>query len=169
MTKCLALIGAGVMVVGLVACGSSSTSEEVMTPGSTSESATRNSTAKSTHSTTGATRAPASSARSTSADALVPGTTFHATGQIPCSMGNGQPTTSCTFGVTREGNGSGVVVVTKPDGRIRSVFFTNGKATTADTSEADPGDFSATRQADLTVVLIGKERYEIPDAVINGG
>ena len=38
-----------------------------------------------------------------------------------------------------------------------------------DVSEADPGEFSASREDDTTIVRIGTERYEIPDAVIMGG
>lgn len=102
-------------------------------------------------------------------DALVPGTNYHATGNIPCSMGNGQPTGSCPFGVTRKGYGNGIVTVTRPDGRTRAIFFEKGQATGADTSQADPGKFSTSREGDLTVVRIGSERYEIPDAVIYGG
>lgn len=102
-------------------------------------------------------------------DATVAGTGYHATGNIPCSMGGGAPTGSCPFGVKREGNGSGMVAVTKPDGRKRVIFFTNGRPTGADTSSADPGKFSATKEADLNIVRIGQERYEIPDAVIFGG
>ena len=102
-------------------------------------------------------------------DALVPGTGYHATGKVPCSMGGGQPIGSCPFGVKREGNGSGSVTLTKPDGRTRTIFFTNGRPTGADISEADPGRFSASKQGDLSVVRIGQERYEIPDAVVFGG
>ncbi|WP_202395835.1 hypothetical protein [Stappia sediminis] len=104
-----------------------------------------------------------------SSDALVQGTAFNATGSIPCSFGAGQPTGQCPFGVTREGNGSGVVAVTKPDGMTRSIFFQDGKATSADTSQADSGPFSASKQGDLSIVRVGEERYEIPDAVIYGG
>ncbi|HEY9657283.1 MAG TPA: hypothetical protein V6C65_02380 [Allocoleopsis sp.] len=102
-------------------------------------------------------------------DALVPGTNYHATGNIPCSMGEGQPTTSCSFGVTREGNGNGSVTVTKPDGRTRLIFFQNGRAIGYDQSQADSGSFSTERQSDLNIIHIGQERYEIPDAVILGG
>jgi hypothetical protein len=102
-------------------------------------------------------------------DALVPGTDYHATGSIPCSMGDGQPTGSCDFGVRREGVGSATVTVTKPDGGQRSIFFENGMAIGADVSQADPGEFSASKNADLSIVWIGEERYEIPDAVIHGG
>ena len=102
-------------------------------------------------------------------DALVPGTNYHATGHVPCSIGGGQPTGQCAFGVKREGNGGGVVTITKPDGRKRTVFFEGGKAIGYDKSQADRGEFKATRRGDLTIIRIGKERYEIPDAVIFGG
>ncbi|MGB8700867.1 MAG: hypothetical protein WCD18_15745 [Thermosynechococcaceae cyanobacterium] len=102
-------------------------------------------------------------------DAVVPGTNYNATGNIPCSMGGGQPTTSCRFGVVRKGNGNGTVTVKKPDGRTRTIFFENGKATGYDQSQADPGEFSANKQSDLNIIHIGQERYEIPDAVIFGG
>ena len=102
-------------------------------------------------------------------DALVPGTSYHATGDVPCAVGAGRPTGRCPFGVTREGNGSGIVIITKPDGRTRAIFFENGRATGYDMSQADPGEFGASRNGDLTIVTIGDERYEIPDAVIFGG
>jgi hypothetical protein len=104
-----------------------------------------------------------------SSDVLVKGTGFHATGNIPCAMAISQPRGSSPFGVKREGNGSGKVTITKPDGRTRAIFFENGKATGADVSEADPGDFKAEKQGDLSIVRIGGEQYEIPDAVIFGG
>jgi hypothetical protein len=102
-------------------------------------------------------------------DVLVGGTQYHATGNIPCALDASQPIGSCPFGVTREGNGNGSVTVTKTDGRTRTIHFKNGKAIGADGSQADPGDFRATRRGDVTVVSIGVERYEIPDAVIFGG
>jgi len=117
----------------------------------------------------GAGGAPTTGSRPSPDDALVPGTPYHATGNVPCSMGGGQPTTSCPFGVTRSGNGSGAVTVTKPDGRTRVIFFENGRATGCDASQADPGEFRASREGDLSIVRIGAERYEIPDAVIQGG
>ncbi|PSB19205.1 hypothetical protein C7B61_04220 [filamentous cyanobacterium CCP1] len=101
-------------------------------------------------------------------DALVSGTNYNATGDIPCSIDVGQPTGSCPFGVTREGNGNGTVTVTMPDGRTRVIFFENGHAIGYDRSEADPGEFSAEKQGDLNIIRIGQERYEIPDAVIFG-
>jgi hypothetical protein len=102
-----------------------------------------------------------------SVDAKVPGTDFHATGPLPCAIGSGAAMTpTCTFGVKREGQGSGRVELTKPDGSKRTVFFQQGRATGYDAGQAP---LKAMRQGDATIVQIDDERYEIPDAVINGG
>ncbi|MDR9401856.1 MAG: hypothetical protein RI580_00305 [Halothece sp. Uz-M2-17] len=95
---------------------------------------------------------------------------FDATGQIPCAQYMGQPMTVCDFGVSREGNGTATVVITKPDGQTRAIFFVDGQANSADTSQADGyGEFKAERESDLNFIRVGEERYEIPDAVIYGG
>jgi len=113
--------------------------------------------------------ASASSARAPHGDAKVAGTNYHATGEIPCAMSLSQPTHSCHFGVTREGNGTAVVTVTKTGGGTRAIFFTKGHATGYDQSQSDSGKFSAKKQGDLSIIHIGGERYEIPDAVVSGG
>jgi len=43
------------------------------------------------------------------------------------------------------------------------------EATGSDASQADPGEFRAEKQSDMSIIYIGEERYEIPDAVIFGG
>jgi len=95
---------------------------------------------------------------------------FDATGQIPCAQYPGQPMTECEFGVARAGGGYATVVIKKPDGRTRAIFFRMGNPIGADTSEADGyPEFRATRENDLHIIRIGDERYEIPDAVVLGG
>lgn len=94
---------------------------------------------------------------------------FDATGSIPCAQVVGQPMGSCEFGVARAGGGYATVVIQRPDGRTRTLYFRMGRAIGADTSEADPGEFRVTREADLNFIRVGSERYEIPDAVILGG
>lgn len=95
---------------------------------------------------------------------------FDATGPLPCAQYAGQPMGQCEFGVARAGGGYATVVVKKPDGRTRAIFFMMGKPIGADTSQADdPGKFSAKREGDLNFIRIGNERYEIPDAVVLGG
>ena len=95
---------------------------------------------------------------------------FDATGKIPCAWAAGQPMSQCDFGVARAGGGTATVVVTRPDGRKRTIFFDKGKAIGADLSQAD-GDmtFRVTKEADLFMIRAGRERYEMPEAVIFGG
>ncbi len=95
---------------------------------------------------------------------------FDATGQVPCAQRAGQPMTQCKFGVARDGGGSATVVVTRPDGRTRAIFFENGKAVGADLSQADGNmSFHASKTADGYVIQAGDERYEIFEAVVYGG
>jgi len=95
---------------------------------------------------------------------------FDATGTVSCAEGAGQPLRECDFGVARAGGGYSTVVVQKPYGGSRALFFRMGVAIGADTSEADSQhDFSVTRENDLNRIQVGPERYEIPDAVVLGG
>jgi hypothetical protein len=95
---------------------------------------------------------------------------FDATGKVPCAQAKGQPTVPCDFGVARAGGGTATVVITRPDGRKRVIFFDKGKANSADTSQADGyGKFTARKQADLYFIQVGDERYEIPEAAVFGG
>lgn len=95
---------------------------------------------------------------------------FDATSQVPCAQELGQPMTRCEMGVARHGGGYATVVITKPDGMKRALFFRMGKAIGADTSEADyAGPFSVIVENDLYLIRVGKERYEIPYAVVFGG
>ena len=95
---------------------------------------------------------------------------FDATGPIPCAQQRGQAMSSCESGVARAGGGDATVIVTRPDGRKRALFFQMGRAIGADTSQADGyGEFRSERKGDLTKIRVGDERYEIPDAMIFGG
>ena len=95
---------------------------------------------------------------------------FDATGPLPCAFAAGQPMGQCEFGVARAGGGYATVVIRKPDGRTRAIFFRMGRAIGADTSEADGyRPFHAGRKGDLVLISVGDERYEIIDAVVFGG
>jgi hypothetical protein len=95
---------------------------------------------------------------------------YDATGKVPCAQHQGQPMGQCDFGVTRTGNADATVVITRPDGRKRTIVFVGGRATGADVSQGDSGAaFSAQREGDLNLLRVGDERYEIPDAVVSGG
>ena len=73
-------------------------------------------------------RSPARRRPAPEADAQVPGTEFHATGELRCAVGAGQPMTACPFGVVREGGGTATVHVTRPDGADLTIRFDGGRA-----------------------------------------
>jgi heat shock protein HslJ len=94
---------------------------------------------------------------------------FDATGSILCTVFVGQPMFQCEFGVARAGGGYSTVVIKKPGGRTRAIFFRMGKPLGADTSQADGyPEFRATKVNDLHMIRIGNEHYEIPNAVVLG-
>ena len=95
---------------------------------------------------------------------------FDASGPLPCAFAASQPMGQCEFGVARAGGGYATVVIKKPDGRTRAIFFRMGRAIGADVSEAEGRhDFQATKDGDLHRIRVGNELYEIPDAIIFGG
>lgn len=111
----------------------------------------------------------AKASQAPSHNAKVPGSGLHAIGNIPCSMGKGQPTGSCAFGIKREGAGNAIVTVTNSSGSQRVIFFQKERAIGYDQSQADTGKFKAEKEADLNIIHIGDERYEVPDTVVRGG
>jgi hypothetical protein len=103
-------------------------------------------------------------------DALVPGTDFNATGQIPCARSAGQPMGQCDFGVKREGNGSGSITVFWPDGGNRVIYFEKNRPSSYDQSEADGGAEMIVKEDNgIFAVTIGDQRFEVFDAVMAGG
>ncbi|MDH5286459.1 MAG: hypothetical protein OEX23_07465 [Betaproteobacteria bacterium] len=100
-------------------------------------------------------------------DAKVKGTPYHATGQVPCSMGSAAPgSAQCDFGVIRGKPGNAEVHVTLPGGSKRVLTFLGDKVS------ADGGAAAkAVKSGDgmWSVDVGGKEQYRIPDAVISGG
>ncbi len=96
---------------------------------------------------------------------------FDATGPVACAERKGQPMGQCQMGVARDGGGTATVVVTRPDGRKRAIFFEKGKAVSADLSQADGNmSFKATKNAaGMYLIDAGDERYEFPESVVFGG
>ena len=106
---------------------------------------------------------PLSAAR----DAKVAGTAYHATAKVACALPYQPDVKSCDAGVVRRGtDGTATFEATGPNGAQRRILFVQGKPIAADTMDA----MTATRQGDVTVVKVGdNERYDIPDAFLNGG
>jgi hypothetical protein len=68
--------------------------------------------------------------------------------------------------------GMTIVDITWPDGGSRALFFDKaGRLVTANTSQADGSAAfqpRAVKKGDATIVTIGPERYEVPDAFLLG-
>jgi len=95
---------------------------------------------------------------------------FDARGPVPCAMRAGQPMQVCRAAVARDPGGTATVVVTRPDGRTRFIFFEKGKAIGADLTQADSSQyFRATKRGDIYKIKAGYERYEIVEAFVFGG
>lgn len=98
-------------------------------------------------------------------DALVPGTHYHATGIIRCSVGRPTNNRQCNFGVVRGAQGSASVHITKIGGGERIINFHGGNATTP-----QPGRLTWGKENDVwSIGIDGREFYVIPDSVIVGG
>ncbi len=94
-------------------------------------------------------------------DALVPGTDFHATGQLPCTIDGAAA--QCDFGVRRAGGGKASVVTTLPGGTVVTLEFSDG------TVAVDGQAVATERDADDTLVtLAGGQVIRVPDVVILG-
>jgi hypothetical protein len=94
---------------------------------------------------------------------------FDATGLLLCAQSIVHSIRQCEFGVARSDGGYATVVIRKPDGSPRAIYFRIGKPIGADTSQADGHpEFHATKESDLNLIRVGNERYEIPDAVVMG-
>jgi len=125
--------------------------------------ARRNETARYTLSV-GIAAGSAATGKVSSADALVPGTAFHATGQVACALGKDAPQL-CDFGVIRSGPGHARVQITTPTGLKRTLRFA-GSQVSADGG----GAVKSSQQADRWTIEVNDfETFQIPDAVINGG
>lgn len=107
-------------------------------------------------------------------DAKVAGTEFNATAQIACAGYRQNPPGRCDAGIKRgHGKDISIIEIEWADGGSRALFFNpDGSLLTANTAEADGSARhtpTALRVGDTTVVTIGPERYEIPDAFLKGG
>jgi hypothetical protein len=100
-------------------------------------------------------------------DALIPGTPFHASAKIACTVPYDAKKKECDAFVIRRGfDGTATVEVSWGERLKRRILFVKGKAVAADSPEA----LIAMRTGDVSIVSFGSdERYEIPDTLVSGG
>lgn len=92
------------------------------------------------------------------------GTPFDATGLIPCANSVDQPMRKCPFGVIRSGPGNAGVWVALGNGTERQILFEGGVLVTT----GPAGALSFEKSGDLFTIRVDTERYEMPEAVVNG-
>jgi hypothetical protein len=99
-------------------------------------------------------------------DAKVKGTSYHATGQVPCSTGAAaKGSAQCEFGAIRGTPGNAEVHLTRPGGLKRVLTF-RGRDVSADAGSK----VKAGKSGDMWSVDVNDdEHYQIPEAVISGG
>jgi len=107
---------------------------------------------------------PSDFGKAPASDAKVKGTPYHATGPLPCTMGNDKPV-QCEFGVIRGKPGNAEVHITPPGGLKRVLIFMGDTVTT------NPGEkIKAVKQGyDWVIEVNDYEHYTIPEAVVEGG
>jgi hypothetical protein len=115
---------------------------------------------------TGSSSAAGAMGTAAASDAKVKGTPYHATGQLPCAMGEvAKASVQCEFGVIRGQPGHAEVHLTPPGGLERVLIF-------AGTQVSSDGDaqVKVSKQGDVWSVEVNDfEHYQIPEAVISGG
>jgi len=102
-----------------------------------------------------------------SQDALLPGTSFHASGRIACQPAFETKPRECEAFVTRRGvDGTATIEIPLPNSLKRRILFVKGKPIASDS----PEPLTFTRQRDVTTVKLGADEwYGIPDALVVGG
>ncbi len=107
----------------------------------------------------------------TSQDAVLPGTSFHASAKITCvphieKFLEKKPQECEAFVIRRSFDGTATVEIPQKNSVARRILFVKGKPVASDS----PCPPTFTRKNDLTIVTFDTdERYEIPDALIFGG
>jgi len=113
----------------------------------------------------GSTAATAALGRAPSTDAKVKGTPYHATGPLPCWMGNAPLGSSqCEFGVIRGKPGNADVHI-KPAGGLERVLTFRGSTVTSGKDK-----IKAAKSGDMwTIEVNDYEHYQVSESVISGG
>ena len=103
-----------------------------------------------------------------SKDALIPGTSYHASAKIKCIPAFETTPRECDAFVVRRGFDGTATIDIPGNAEKRSILFVKGKPTASNAQAIDA--LTSERKGDVTIVKLGaSERYEIPDALVTGG
>jgi len=108
---------------------------------------------------------PSDFGKAPASDAKVKGTPYHATGPLPCWMGNAPLGSSqCEFGVIRGKPGNADVHI-KPAGGLERVLTFRGSTVTSGKDK-----IKAAKSGDMwTIEVNDYEHYQVSESVISGG
>ena len=100
-------------------------------------------------------------------DALIPGTPFHASAKVVCTVPFAPNVKECDAFVIRRGfDGTATVEVRWGEGMKRRILFVRHEVVAADSTETPVFE----RRRDFTIVRFGDdERFEIPEVLVTGG
>jgi len=100
-------------------------------------------------------------------DALIPGTPFHASAKVVCTVPFAPKVKECDAFVIRRGfDGTATVEVRWGEGVKRRILFVRHEVVAADSTETPVFE----RRREFTIVRFGgDERFEIPEALVAGG
>ena len=105
-----------------------------------------------------------------SIDARVPGTLYHATTTVPCTLAYSPPR-ECDAGVIRRGHdGTATVEIkwqTEGGPAMRRILFVKGEPKAADTFQ--PMSFTKNARGETKVLFGGDESFLLPEALMSGG
>ena len=103
-----------------------------------------------------------------SSDALIPGTSYHASAKIKCVPAFETSPRECDAFVIRRGFDGTATLDIHGSVEKRSILFVKGMPTASNARSMDT--LTSERRGEVTIVRLGEsERYEIPDALIAGG
>lgn len=83
---------------------------------------------------------------------------------LRCAAAADQPVLPCAFEVAHPRAGQATVFVTLPEGGRRRLYFVDGAATGSDAAAG----FKAEHADGVSVLTVGGERFEVPDALLAG-
>jgi hypothetical protein len=105
---------------------------------------------------------------SASKDALIPGTSYHASAKVKCVPAFETAPRECDAFVIRRGFDGTATIDIPGSADKRSILFIKGKPTASNAQAVDA--LTSERKGDVTIVKLGtSERYEIPDVLVTGG
>jgi heat shock protein HslJ len=91
-------------------------------------------------------------------------------GRLQCAQASDEQLTDCEFGLSRDADGTVVLVVFGEGGSTRFLTFQGGTFAFADTSQSGGGfDTSVRAEGVIQIVTVDEERYEVPDGLVSGG